>query len=214
MAQQIVIPGAHSQLVPVRGDCLLVIDIQNDFLPEGALPVPNGEQVIGPLNDYIAVFESASLPIVASRDWHPPDHCSFQTHGGPWPAHCVAGTTGADFAGALALPPDTSIISKATLPDCESYSDFEGTGLADRLNRTGVTRVFVGGLATEYCVLATVEDALHLGFRVVLLVDALRPINVHATDGDRAIAQMVRGGAIAALWRTWPDGIRRITVAD
>jgi nicotinamidase/pyrazinamidase len=198
----------------VDGDCLLVIDIQNDFLPGGSLAVPHGEQVIQPLNDYVAAFDASSLPIVASRDWHPPDHCSFRANCGPWPVHCVKETFGAEFAQELALPTGVHIVSKATSSDRESYSDFDGTGLGDYLRSRKVKRVFVGGLATEYCVLATVEDALREGFQVVLLTDAIRAINVAPTDGERAIERIIRAGAVPAAWRTWPDGMRRITVAD
>jgi nicotinamidase/pyrazinamidase len=201
-------------LTPARGDGLLVIDIQNDFLPGGQLAVLEGEQVIPPLNEYIAAFTASSLPIVVSRDWHPVNHCSFRDYGGPWPAHCVQETAGAEFARELALPADAIIVSKATSPDRESYSDFEGTGLGDRLRTSGVRRVFVGGLATEYCVLATVEDALREGFQVALLTDAIRAINVAPSDGARAMERMIRGGAIPVAWRTWPDGARRITVVD
>jgi nicotinamidase/pyrazinamidase len=198
----------------VDGDCLLVIDIQNDFLPGGSLAVPHGEQVIQPLNDYVAAFDASSLPIVASRDWHPHDHCSFRANCGPWPVHCVKETFGAEFAQELALPTGVHIVSKATSSDRESYSDFDGTGLGDYLRSRKVKRVFVGGLATEYCVLATVEDALREGFQVVLLTDAIRAINVAPTDGERAIERIIRAGAVPAAWRTWPDGMRRITVVD
>ena len=214
MTTNVVAHRVPKQVEPASGDCLLVIDIQNDFLRGGTLAVPDGEDVIAPLNEYIATFVAASLPIIASRDWHPANHCSFRSQGGPWPAHCVAGTTGAEFARELALPRDVPLISKATSPARESYSDFDRTALAERLRKSSVKRIFVGGLATEYCVLTTVDDALRLGFQVVLLIDAIRPINVNPTDGIRALERMVRSGAIPALWRTWPDGIRRITVAD
>jgi nicotinamidase/pyrazinamidase len=206
--------SAKAPIAPEIGDCLLVVDIQNDFLPGGSLAVPCGEEVIQPLNDYIATFVASSLPIVASRDWHPAGHCSFRVKGGPWPEHCVQGTFGAEFARELAMPPGVHIVSKATSPDRENFSDFDGTELADYLRSRKVKRVFVGGLATEYCVLATVEDALRGGFQVVLLTDAIRAINVAPTDGERAIERMTRAGAVPAAWRTWPDGTRWITVAD
>jgi nicotinamidase/pyrazinamidase len=202
------------ELQPIDGDCLLVIDIQNDFLPGGSLAVPHGKEVIQPLNDYIAAFIAISLPVVASRDWHPPDHCSFRANGGPWPAHCVQETFGAEFAEELELPTDIYIVSKAAASDRESYSDFDGTGLADYLRSRNVKRMFVGGLATEYCVLATVEDALRKGFQVVLLIDAVRAINVAPSDGERAMERMIHAGTVPAAWRTWPDGTRRITVVD
>jgi nicotinamidase/pyrazinamidase len=205
---------APVDVTPARGDCLLIIDIQNDFLPGGRLPVPEGEQVIEPLNEYIAAFTTSLLPIVVSRDWHPANHCSFRDYGGPWPAHCVQGTSGAEFAQELTVPADVMIVSKATSPERESYSDFDGTGLADQMRSWGVRRVFAGGLATEYCVLATVEDALRDGFQVALLTDAIRAINVAPSDGVRALERMIRAGAIPVAWRTWPDGTHRITVVD
>jgi len=193
---------------------LLVVDVQKDFCSGGALPVPGGDGVVAPLNRYIDDAVERGIPVYASRDWHPANHCSFRTKGGPWPAHCVQGTLGAEFAKELAVPLGVHIISKATSSDHESYSDFDGTGLADRLRRGGVKRVFAGGLATEYCVLATVEDALREGFQVVLMTDAVRAINVDPSDGERAMQRMIRAGAVPVAWRTWPDGTRRITVVD
>ena len=178
------------------GDALVVVDVQNDFLPGGALAVPTGDAVIEPLNTWIARFRAAGLPVVATRDWHPPNHCSFREQGGPWPAHCVADTPGAAFAADLHLPDDAWIVSKATEPDREAYSGFEGTDLAERLKDAGVRRLFIGGLATDYCVLNTVKDALANGFAVYLLSDAIRAVNVNPGDGDRAITDMTAAGAV------------------
>ena len=178
------------------GDALVVVDVQNDFLPGGALAVPAGDAVIEPLNTWIARFRAAGLPVVATRDWHPPNHCSFREQGGPWPAHCVADTPGAAFAADLHLPDDAWIVSKATEPDREAYSGFEGTDLAERLKDAGVRRLFIGGLATDYCVLNTVKDALANGFAVYLLSDAIRAVNVNPGDGDRAITEMTAAGAV------------------
>lgn len=184
-----------AQTEPRAGDALLIVDVQNDFLPGGALPVPHGDEVIPALNRWIARFRERSLPVVATRDWHPPDHCSFQPQGGPWPVHCVAGTEGAAFASGLRLPEGALIISKATDSDREAYSGFQGTDLAARLRTLGVRRLFVGGLATDYCVLATVRDALDEGFDVVVLREAVRAVDLHPGDGDRALEDMERLGA-------------------
>lgn len=186
--------GTHT---PRSGDALIVVDVQNDFLPGGALAVAEGDVVAEVMNRYIALFDERRLPIYATRDWHPADHCSFQAQGGPWPPHCVAGTQGAEFANHLTLPdPERCvIISKGTSADSDAYSGFEGTDLADRLRREGVSRVYVGGLATDYCVLNTVRDALTQGFDVLLLEDAIRAVNVQPGDGEQAIAAMREQGA-------------------
>jgi nicotinamidase/pyrazinamidase len=178
------------------GDALLVIDVQNDFLPGGSLAIPRGDEVISVLNHCLATFEAHGLPIFATRDWHPPDHCSFHVQGGSWPVHCVAGTQGAEFAPGLQLPSSTSVISKATSSERDAYSGFEGTDLDGQLRRAGVKRLFVGGLATDYCVLNTVKDALALGYQVVHLVDATRAVNVHPENGHRALEEMAHLGAL------------------
>lgn len=178
-----------------RGDALLIVDVQNDFLPGGSLGVAGGDEVVAPLNAYIAHFGNARLPVYATRDWHPPGHCSFRESGGPWPSHCIAGSRGAMFPGSLALPVDAAIVSKATLKDSDAYSSFEGTGLADTLRERQVRRVFVGGLATDYCVLNTVLDALKEGFEVVLLQDAIRAVEVRPGDAETALRQMRLHGA-------------------
>ena len=126
----------------------------------------------------------------ATRDWHPADHCSFQAQGGPWPPHCIAGTPGAEFAPGLRLPDGTVVVSKATTPERDAYSGFEGTDLEARLRRLGVKRLFVGGLATDYCVLNTVLDARARDFEVCLLADAIRAVDVHPGDGERAVERM------------------------
>jgi nicotinamidase/pyrazinamidase len=181
---------------PRSGDALMVVDIQNDFLPGGALAVLQGNRVMAPLNRYIGLFHDRGLPIFATRDWHPEDHCSFQAQGGPWPPHCIAGTPGAEFPPDLELPEETVVISKATAPGLEAYSGFEGTDLARRLREAGVGRVFVGGLATDYCVQATVSDALKAGFDALVLTDAVRAVAVHPGDGQRALEAMRRAGAV------------------
>lgn len=178
-----------------QGDVLLVTDVQNDFLPGGSLAVPDGAAVVPVLNRYIDAFVAAGLPVYATRDWHPPRHCSFREQGGPWPVHCVVDTPGAAFAPGLALPPDAPIISKATEAGREAYSSFQGTPLDSRLRRAGIRRLFIGGLATDYCILNSVRDALRLGYEVFVLTDAVRAVNVQPGDGERALAEMTRLGA-------------------
>jgi len=186
---------------PIRlqdSDALLVIDMQYDFLPGGSLGVPEGDQVLAPVNAAMAQFAARGLPVYASRDWHPENHCSFTERGGPWPPHCVADTRGAAFSEELVLPADTVIISKADSADADAYSAFNGTALADHLRQHGVTRVFVCGLATDYCVLNTALDARAEGFETVILPEAMRAVNVQAQDGERALAQMREAGATTA----------------
>ncbi|EEG07075.1 isochorismatase family protein [Pseudogulbenkiania ferrooxidans] len=176
-------------------DALIVVDVQNDFLPGGHLPVGDGDEVVPVLNRYIDIFVAQGLAVYATRDWHPAGHCSFTLQGGPWPVHCVAGSDGALFPPTLHLPRSAVIVSKATQAEHDAYSGFDGTELAAQLRRSGVERVFVGGLATDYCVLNTVRDALKQGFTVCLLVDAIRAVNVDPDDGMRAEGEMCRLGA-------------------
>lgn len=183
-------------ITPATGDALIIVHVQNDFLPGGSLAVPNGEQVIPAFNRYITMFSSAGLPIIVTRDWHPANHCSFNAQGGPWPPHCIAVSPGADFPPALRLPTDVIIISSATSPDREAYSGFEGTNLAARLHCLRIRRLFIGGLATEYCVASTIRDALAEGFDVIYLRDATRAINVRPDDGRKAEQELALLGAI------------------
>jgi len=176
-------------------DVLLVTDVQNDFLPGGSLAVPHGDEVVPVLNRYLDIFTARKLPVFATRDWHPEHHCSFRERGGPWPPHCVQGTHGAEFSPALRLPPSVVIISKATAPDQDAYSSFLGTDMDDRLRATGIHRIFIGGLATDYCVLNTARDALRLGYQVFVLVDAIRAVDVQPGDGSRAKQEMLNLGA-------------------
>ena len=131
----------------------------------------------------------------ATRDWHPQLHCSFREQGGPWPPHCIADTPGAQFAAALQLPPAVTIISKATTLKRDAYSGFQDTGLDYRLRAADIRRLFIGGLATDYCVLNTVRDALKFGYKVMLLADAIRAVDVQAGDGQRAEEEMIKLGA-------------------
>jgi nicotinamidase/pyrazinamidase len=178
-----------------RGDALIVGDVQNDFLPGGSLAVPRGDEIIDPLNQAIRAFDESGLPVFAGRDWHPPDHSSFRERGGPWPPHCVAGTHGAEFSARLQLNARAQVISKATERDKEAYSLFQDTYLARRLESEGVRRLFIGGLATDYCVLNTVLDARKSRFEVFVLTDATRAINASPNDGRDALDRMKAEGA-------------------
>jgi nicotinamidase/pyrazinamidase len=173
---------------------LVVVDIQNDFCPGGALAVPEGDKVVPVLNMYIQLFRKAGAPIIYTRDWHPPDHSSFRTQGGPWPPHCVQGTEGAKFHPNLTPPAVGEVISKADKRD-EAYSFFQGTNMAERLRQRGITTLLVGGLATDYCVKETVLDALKFGFKVYHLDDASKGVNVKPEDSDEALREMVSKGA-------------------
>uniref|UniRef100_A0A7V3KPA3 nicotinamidase n=1 Tax=candidate division WOR-3 bacterium TaxID=2052148 RepID=A0A7V3KPA3_UNCW3 len=181
-------------------DALIVVDLQNDFCPGGALAVPEGDKIVPVLNAYIERFSNSKSIIVATRDWHPENHISFAEQGGIWPKHCVQNTKGAEFHPDLRLPSDSIIVSKATEPDKEAYSGFDGTNLDKLLKGKGVTRLFVGGLATDYCVRATVLDALRLGFCVFLLLDAIKGVNVQPEDSERAIVEMLEKGAIGIFF--------------
>jgi nicotinamidase/pyrazinamidase len=183
------------RIEPAKGDALVVVDVQNDFLPGGALAVPQGDEILPVLNNYIAVFEKRALPIYVTRDWHPPNHCSFKEYGGPWPTHCVVDTNGAAFSKELKFSSPFTVVSKATAPDHEAYSDFSNPDLQTNLRGAGVSRLFVGGLATDYCVFNTVKDALALGFKTYLLLDAIRAVNVQPDDGQKAEEEMIRLGA-------------------
>jgi nicotinamidase/pyrazinamidase len=181
-------------------DALVVVDVQNDFCPGGALAVPGGDAVVAPLNDYIARFRAATGAVFASRDWHPAKTTHFKAYGGAWPPHCVQETPGAAFHRDLLLPADTVIVSKGMDPEEDAYSCFQaedagGMPFAAALGERGVQRLYVGGLATDYCVRATVMDALREGFEVLVLADAIRAVDLQPGDGTRAIEEMREAGA-------------------
>ena len=176
---------------------LIVVDVQNDFCPGGALPVPRGDDVVPVLNRYIETFSAARAPVVATRDWHPVNHTSFKPYGGIWPIHCVQNTPGAEFHPKLSLPKTVSIISKGTDPKIEAYSGFQGTDLTNILKKWGVETVWVGGLATDYCVKSTALDAVQAGFEVVFLEDASRGVDLSPGDSQRAQEEMRKVGARA-----------------
>jgi len=186
----------NSKMIDLQdGDALIIVDVQNDFLPGGALAVQNGDEVVPTLNAYIDLYLTKGLPIIATRDWHPVNHCSFQAQGGSWPPHCIANTHGAQFAAGLRLPPDVTVISKAAAPDKDAYSGFQGTELEAVLRSYGIRRVFVGGLATDYCVLNTVKNALENRYQTYVLSDAIRAVNIHPGDGRKAEQEMIAKGA-------------------
>ena len=158
------------------GDAVLAVDVQNDFCPGGALEVPEGDQVIPVLNAWMRAAHQANMPVIASRDWHPVDHCSFAAHGGPWPEHCVQDTRGAAFHPELALPDNTVRVSKGTAFDRDAYSAFDDTGLAGWLRMKGVKRLWIGGLAQDVCVFHTARDACRHGFTTHVLLEATRAV--------------------------------------
>lgn len=181
-------------------DALIVVDVQNDFCPGGALPVADGDKVVPALNRYIERFQQDQMPIFATRDWHPEKTKHFKAYGGLWPPHCIQETKGAEFRSDLQLPGNAVIVSAGMAPDEEGYSGFDGRddrglGLAELLRGRGVKRLFVGGLATDYCVKHTVLDGLKERFKVVLLEDAIRGVDLQPGDSERAIAEMIRAGA-------------------
>ena len=181
---------------------LVIVDIENDFMPGGALGVTGGDRVVPVLNRYAERFARANLPVYASRDWHPAVTKHFKEYGGIWPPHCVQGTKGAEFHPDLRLPEGTSVVSKGMDPEKDSYSAFDalepdGTPLADALPREGIDHIYVGGLATDYCVRWTVLEALQQGFRATFLADASLGVNLQPHDSEEAIAEMVAAGADA-----------------
>lgn len=176
------------------GDALLIVDVQNDFCPGGALAIEKGDAVVPVLNRWTAQASEKGLPVYASRDWHPAGHVSFRDQGGSWPPHCIQDTPGAAFHQDLNLPADTVVVTKGVRFDQDQNSAFDQTGLAEEFRRRQVRRVFVGGLALDVCVQASVLDALDEGFEAVLLLSATRP--VIAEGGERAVESMKKAGAV------------------
>ena len=184
----------NTEIAIQKGDALLIVDVQNDFCPGGALEVPGGDAVIPLFNKWIEAARKTGAMVVASRDWHTLDHCSFTSQGGPWPEHCVQGTPGADFHPNLKLPPDTVLVSKGTAFDRDAYSAFEDTGLAGFLRGRGIKRLWVGGLAEDVCVLETVKEALKHGFETHVLISACRSVNPAASK--KVEEEMLKLGAV------------------
>ncbi len=175
------------------GDALLLVDIQNDFCPGGALPIENGDQIIPVANDWIAEALKQNIPIYASRDWHPNRHISFKSEGGQWPPHCIQDTAGAAFHPDLKLPDSAVVITKGTRLDQDQNSVFDQTGFAHFLRREGIGRLWVAGLAQDVCVLATVLDARQAGIGVFVISEATRPVT--ADGGRKAMGEMKKIGA-------------------
>ena len=184
---------------PAR-DALVIVDVQNDFCPGGALGVPGGDAVVPVLNRYAERFAAAGAPVFASRDWHPAKTMHFKAYGGVWPPHCVQDTPGADFHPQLVLPPGSAIVSKGMDPSGDAYSCFQaetadGMPFAATLGELGVGRLFVGGLATDYCVKSTVVDGVREGFEMVVLTDAIAAVDLTPGDGAKALDEMRAAGA-------------------
>jgi nicotinamidase/pyrazinamidase len=186
-------------------DAVLVIDVQRDFCEGGVLAVPDASSLITPLNSAIEWCMRHGVACVFTRDWHPADHCSFHSQGGPWPSHCVQGTAGAEFACGLQVPNSALVIDiekdsdKANM----SYSAFENTNLEAELRVRGIVEVAACGIATDYCVKATVLDAIRCGLRAYVLTDLVRPINVHPQDSIAALAEMKTAGAMLLTCQEW-----------
>ena len=177
-------------------DALLLVDVQNDFCPGGALAVADGDAVVPALNAWIAAARQGGARVFASRDWHPPDHLSFAARGGLWPPHCVQDTPGAAFHPDLQLPDDAVVVTKADQSEREAYSAFDSGELADELLAAGIERLWVGGLATDYCVKASVLDATELpGLEVRVITNAIRAVDAAPGDGEAALEAMREAGA-------------------
>ncbi len=176
-----------------KQDGLIIVDMQEDFMDGGSLEVTGSRGLINGINGLVRLFLQKGGSLVFTRDWHPENHCSFKQEGGKWPVHCVAGSKGASFAKGLLVPEGAIKVSKATQPDEEAYSAFSQTPLLELLNSKGVKRLFVVGVATEFCVLETVLDAIRLGFEVVVIVDCINPVN--GKNGERALKRMKEAGA-------------------
>ncbi len=174
---------------------LVIVDLQNDFCPGGSLAVTDGDQILPSVNRLIDDFSAAKLPLFATRDWHPENHCSFIEQGGPWPPHCIQGTRGAEFHPDLLLPEDVTIISKGDSMEKNAYSGFEDTSLLQQIHEADVNEIIVCGLATDYCVKATVLDGLDAGLDVTVTEDGVRGVNVNAGDDQKALDEMISAGA-------------------
>lgn len=158
-------------------DALIVVDMQNDFMPYGVLPVKDADKIVPIINEYIDIFSEKNLPVFFTRDWHPENHISFKGYGGIWPFHCIQNTEGAKFHPDLKIPLDNKfIISKGFLPDFDAYSGFQNTVLDSLLKERGIRRIFICGVATDFCVKNTAIGGFNLGYNVFLFKDAIKPV--------------------------------------
>jgi len=180
---------------------LVIVDVQNDFCPGGALEVYNADEIILVINRYMELFRGKGLPIIASRDWHPRETKHFEKYGGIWPEHCVQRSFGAMFRAGLLLPPDTLVFSKGMDPERDDYSALQarndtGTSMTDFLKKVGIRELYICGLATDYCVRQTALEGLHLGFSITVLVDAVRGVELNPGDSKRALDELEAAGAV------------------
>ena len=177
-------------------DALIVVDVQNDFCPGGSLGVTGGDAVARLMGATAKTFAERGGKVFATQDWHPAGHLSFAAQGGQWPDHCVQDSHGAEFHAELGLPEGTRIVRKGASPDKDAYSGFIDSDLDAQLKAGGINRVYVGGLATDYCVVNTVVDAVANGYETYVLTDAVAAVNVEPGDGDRALHLMELNGAV------------------
>ncbi len=182
-----------SHQVNSKTDALIVIDVQRDFCEGGALPVPRGDEVVPVLNRWLRID---GLLKIATRDWHPRDHCSFTAHGGSWLPHCVQNTPGAEFHPALHVAEVGAVFSKGADPARDAYSDFNAAEFSLLLKRRNIRRLWIGGLATEYCIKATVLDGCKAGYHLFVIVDAIRGIEAKPGDCEQAMRTMTEAGAV------------------
>ena len=179
---------------------LLIVDVQNDFCPGGALGVPQGDKIVPVINKYVKIFAKKKLPVFATRDWHPVRTKHFKDFGGLWPVHCLQRSSGAAFHHKLRLPRDVILLYKGMDPEKDSYSSFHaedarGMTLDKLLNIAGIKELYIAGLATDYCVRFTTRDAIKHGFKVKILMDAIKGVNLKPDDSQKAIKEMVKLGA-------------------
>jgi nicotinamidase/pyrazinamidase len=186
----------HPERMLRPGDALMIVDVQNDFCPNGSLPIADGDLVVPPLNAWIAAAVGAGVAVFASRDWHPPGHLSFREQGGPWPVHCVQDTPGAAFHPGLRLPASVIPVVKGVRFDQDQLSAFDQTGLDVELKRRGIGRLWIGGLAQDVCVAATALDACAAGFETHVIAAATRPVT--REGGQEALARLRHAGIIVA----------------